>query len=161
MLHVGMLPDQSWGSAVTNSIVKPRNSRRPFLRTCEPFGMNSSLFHALQGYELAKRATLEFLETFKVPVEPLDREALTCVARTALRTKLHQSLADQLTDIVVDAVLVINKPEQPIDLFMVRSRVVECKVWAANACALHAWGARKQSSVYHKHVRLTDKEDLC
>jgi hypothetical protein len=41
------------------------------------------------------------------------------VARTALRTKLQESMADQLTDIVVDAVLTIQKPDQPLDLFMV------------------------------------------
>jgi len=45
---------------------------------------------------------------------------LRCVARTALRTKLYEKLADQLTDIVVDAVLTIKKPDQPIDLYMVR-----------------------------------------
>jgi hypothetical protein len=42
------------------------------------------------------------------------------VARTALRTKLREGLADQLTDIVVDALLTIRKPDQPLDLHMVR-----------------------------------------
>jgi T-complex protein 1 subunit zeta len=41
------------------------------------------------------------------------------VARTALRTKLREGLADQLTDIVVDALLTIRKPDQPLDLHMV------------------------------------------
>uniref|UniRef100_A0A6N2L5Q5 Uncharacterized protein n=1 Tax=Salix viminalis TaxID=40686 RepID=A0A6N2L5Q5_SALVM len=63
---------------------------------------------------IAKRATLQFLEKFKTPVvmgdEP-DREILKMVARTALRTKLHEALADQLTDIVVNSVLCIRKPE--------------------------------------------------
>ncbi len=49
------------------------------------------------------------------------RETLRCVARTALRTKLYEKLADQLTDIVVDAVLTIKKPDQPLDLYMVRN----------------------------------------
>ena len=40
--------------------------------------------------------------------------------RTSLRTKLYEGLADQLTDIVVDAVLTVKKPDEPIDLFMVR-----------------------------------------
>ncbi len=48
-----------------------------------------------------------------------DKEILRCVARTSLRTKLYEDLADQLTDIVVDAVLTIRKPDEPIDLFMV------------------------------------------
>jgi T-complex protein 1 subunit zeta len=45
------------------------------------------------------------------------------VARTALRTKLREELADQLTDIVVDAVSLIRKPDEPLDLFMVRGNL--------------------------------------
>lgn len=58
------------------------------------------------------------MESFKVPIE-IDRETLLSVARTSLRTKLHAALADTLTEAVVDAVLTIRKPEQPIDLHMV------------------------------------------
>lgn len=58
------------------------------------------------------------MESFKVPVE-VDRETLLSVARTSLRTKLHSALADNLTEAVVDAVLTIRKPDQPIDLHMV------------------------------------------
>ncbi len=58
------------------------------------------------------------MESFKVPVE-VDRETLLSVARTSLRTKLHSALADTLTEAVVDAVLTIRKPDQPIDLHMV------------------------------------------
>ena len=74
-----------------------------------------------QGYEAAKKAALKFLETFKVPAAPGDRELLRCVARTSLRTKVYEALADQLTDMVVDAVLTIRKPDEPIDLFMARA----------------------------------------
>ena len=73
----------------------------------------------MQGYEHAKRATLAFLDSFKEEADPNDRELLRCVARTSLRTKLYEDLADQLTDIVVDAVLTIKKPDEAIDLFMV------------------------------------------
>ena len=73
----------------------------------------------MQGYEHAKKAALAFLDTFKEKADPDDRELLRCVARTSLRTKLYEDLADQLTDIVVDAVLTIRKPEEAIDLFMV------------------------------------------
>ncbi len=95
-----------------------------------------------QGFETARKATLEFLETFKQPLPappaatvaaanaaadaegaappPVDRETLHCVARTSLRTKLAEPLADQLTDIVTDSVLMVRRPNQPIDLFMVR-----------------------------------------
>ena len=38
----------------------------------------------------------------------------------SLRTKLAEVLADQLTAIVADAVLTIQKPDEPIDLYMVR-----------------------------------------
>ncbi|KAL6012095.1 T-complex protein 1 subunit zeta [Asimina triloba] len=76
----------------------------------------------VDGFDIAKRATLEFLEKFKTPVvmgnDP-DKEILKMVARTTLRTKLYEALADQLTEIVVNAVLCIRKPEEPIDLFMV------------------------------------------
>jgi len=41
------------------------------------------------------------------------------VARTSLRTKVHSSLADPLTDAVVDAVLAIKHEGEPIDLHMV------------------------------------------
>jgi hypothetical protein len=45
----------------------------------------------VDGFEVAKRATLEFLEKFKTPVvigdEP-DRDMLKTIARTTLRTKV-------------------------------------------------------------------------
>ncbi|KAK9806125.1 hypothetical protein WJX72_002333 [[Myrmecia] bisecta] len=73
----------------------------------------------VDGFEVAKKATLKFLEDFKQKVDISDKEVLRCVARTSLRTKLYDQLADQLTDIVVDAVTMIHKPNEPIDLFMV------------------------------------------
>ncbi|KAA6416598.1 MAG: TCP-1 cpn60 chaperonin family [Trebouxia sp. A1-2] len=73
----------------------------------------------VEGFETAKKATLQFLETFRDKIEATDREILLCVARTSLRTKLYQDLADQLTDIVVDAVLTIRKEDEPLDLYMV------------------------------------------
>ena len=41
------------------------------------------------------------------------------VARTALCTKLHPDLANQLVDISVDAVNIIKIADKPIDLHMV------------------------------------------
>jgi len=76
----------------------------------------------VEGFEAAKKASIAFAEGFKIsapgPENP-DKELLTCVARTALRTKLREELADQLTSIVVDAVLCIAKPDEPLDLHMV------------------------------------------
>lgn len=46
----------------------------------------------VDGFEIAKRAALQFLEKFKTPVvmgdEP-DREILKMVARTTIRTKVR------------------------------------------------------------------------
>lgn len=76
----------------------------------------------VDGFEIAKRATLLFLEKFKTHVvigDTPDTEILKMVARTTLRTKLYEALADKLTDIIVNAVLCVWKPEEAIDLFMV------------------------------------------
>ncbi|KAJ7216773.1 hypothetical protein O6H91_Y471500 [Diphasiastrum complanatum] len=61
----------------------------------------------VDGFDIAKVATLKFLESFKTPVaigNSPDKEILKMVARTTLRTKVHEVLADQLTNIIVDAV---------------------------------------------------------
>ncbi|KAJ1825454.1 T-complex protein 1 subunit zeta, partial [Coemansia sp. RSA 2708] len=72
------------------------------------------------GFDAAKAEALRFLEQFKTTA-PMDRELLCSVARTALRTKLQDSVAAQMTEAVVDAVLAIRQPGQPIDLFMVET----------------------------------------
>ena len=50
----------------------------------------------VDGFEIAKRATLQFIEKFKTPVvmgnEP-DKEILKMVARTTLRTKVTCNLS--------------------------------------------------------------------
>ncbi|KAF5832350.1 chaperonin complex component [Dunaliella salina] len=74
----------------------------------------------VDGLDVAKAAVVSFLEKLKHPVNATDRETLRMVARTSLRTKLNEKMADRLTDIVTDAVLYIRKPEEPIDLYMVR-----------------------------------------
>ena len=73
------------------------------------------------GLELAKQHVIPFLEKFAIQKPEIwkDRELLCNVARTSLRTKLHQELADQLTEIVTDAVLIVHKPGEPIDLHMI------------------------------------------
>jgi T-complex protein 1 subunit zeta len=70
------------------------------------------------GFDLAKVEALNVLDKLKVD-RKVDRELLVHVARTSLRTKVHQALADLLTEVVVDSVLSIRKEDQPIDLFMV------------------------------------------
>lgn len=58
------------------------------------------------------------MEQCKYKPEKIDREFLLNAARTALRTKLPIKLADQMTEIVTDAVLTIKR-ETGIDLHMV------------------------------------------
>jgi len=77
--------------------------------------------------ELAREHTLKFLEEYKtaLPTGPIPRETLVSVARTALRTKLHEELADHLTEIVVSAVQVVaakavtNEDTPTLDLHMI------------------------------------------
>ena len=70
------------------------------------------------GFNAAKEIALTTLDSLKVPL-PADKNFLMSVARTSLRTKVSQKLADLLTEVVVDAVLSIKKEGQPIDLYMV------------------------------------------
>lgn len=62
---------------------------------------------------------MNFLNKFKVPVNENDKVKLHNIARTSISTKLHPELANQLVDIVVEAVLCIKRDNVPIDLFMV------------------------------------------
>lgn len=75
------------------------------------------------GFEMAKDHTLEFLDEFKIKHENIaeKRDLLVDVARTSLRTKLDRKLADQLCEIVVDAVDCIYQQNNHlgIDLHMV------------------------------------------
>jgi len=62
---------------------------------------------------------LKFLEEFKITPKSIDKRLLLDVAKTALSTKLHPEMANQLVEIIVDSVNIIAVPEKPIDLFMV------------------------------------------
>lgn len=59
------------------------------------------------------------MESFKIARDTVEKPLLISVARTALCTKLHPDLANQLVDIVVDAVNIIRIADKPIDLHMV------------------------------------------
>ncbi|KDR75793.1 hypothetical protein GALMADRAFT_248498 [Galerina marginata CBS 339.88] len=83
-----------------------------------------------EGFDLAKKEALAFLDTFKVSVK-MDRATLINIANTSLATKLNHALAKQLAADVVDAVLAIRpRPpttaieskyewREPIDLHMI------------------------------------------
>lgn len=73
----------------------------------------------VEGFEVAKKAALAYIDKVKKPIDAGDREQLRCVAYTSLRTKLQENIANQLTDNVTDAVLTIRQPGQPLDLHMV------------------------------------------
>eukprot|EP00794_Sanderia_malayensis_P013712 gene13712-15140_t len=77
-----------------------------------------------EGFELAKVKALEVLEEVKVE-NNIDRDTLINVARTSLRTKVSKDIADHLTEIIVDAVLAIQKEKEQLDLHMVE--VMEMK----------------------------------
>ena len=81
-----------------------------------------------EGYEVAKKAALEFLRGYKEDFDVSDRETLRCLARTSLRTKLREDLADQLTDAVVDGVMTIHRENEPIDLHMVEIMTMRHKL---------------------------------
>ncbi|KAF8821781.1 putative TCP-1 chaperonin [Cardiosporidium cionae] len=74
------------------------------------------------GFDLARSEVFRILDELKVPFTGdllSNREVLFNVARTSLRTKLTEKMADSLTEIVVDAVGTIYNPEKALDLFMV------------------------------------------
>ncbi|KAK6636370.1 T-complex protein 1 subunit zeta [Polyplax serrata] len=71
-----------------------------------------------EGFDQARAKTLEILDELKIPIE-VEKESLMHIAGTALRTKLHHSLAELLTEVCVDAVLSIYTPGQEIDLHMI------------------------------------------
>jgi T-complex protein 1 subunit zeta len=51
-----------------------------------------------EGFDQGRKKALEVLDKIKIPANA-DKAGLTGVARTALRTKLHANLADQLSDV--------------------------------------------------------------
>jgi T-complex protein 1 subunit zeta len=68
---------------------------------------------------LAKKKSLQLLDQIRYKPEKIDREFLLNVARTSLRTKLIPELANQLTEIIVDAVLLVKREGKDIDLHMI------------------------------------------
>lgn len=77
----------------------------------------------VDGYEEAREQAINFVDQLKYNIVDeagnIDREILTQVARTSLRSKLHTEMADLLTQICVDAVLNVSTPGKEIDLHMV------------------------------------------
>jgi T-complex protein 1 subunit zeta len=72
----------------------------------------------VDGIELAKKETLAFLEKSRIEKPDVSKELLLEVARSSLMTKVHPSIANPLTDILVDAVKTIQQGDK-IDLHMI------------------------------------------
>eukprot|EP00956_Cyclotella_meneghiniana_P012211 scaffold17328_cov74-Cyclotella_meneghiniana.AAC.6 len=91
------------------------------------------------GFDVARDATLEFLEGFKVAkgsdeggvAIQNDREMMKCLASTSLKTKLDHDLAEKLSDAIVDSIQCVC-PEDvktaPIDLNMVEIMTMQRKL---------------------------------
>ncbi|CAG0919432.1 unnamed protein product [Notodromas monacha] len=62
-----------------------------------------------EGFEIARKKCLEYMEVLKLTNPNMDKATLLDVARSSLRTKVEQDLADKLADICVDAVLTIRR----------------------------------------------------
>ena len=80
-----------------------------------------------EGLELAKEKALCVLDSIKCDFK-INRDRLIDVARTSLATKVHQKLANQLTDVVVDAILAVKRDEEPINLHMVEIMEMQHKL---------------------------------
>ncbi len=61
-----------------------------------------------EGFEFARKKTIEYLNRSKIAKPNMDKAVLLDVARSSLRTKVEQELADHLAEICVDAVLAIR-----------------------------------------------------
>jgi len=72
-----------------------------------------------EGIELAKERVLKYIDSSKVQMDTSNRDLLVRIAQASLRTKMHTELADLFTEIVVDAVLCIQKPDEKVDLHMI------------------------------------------
>lgn len=74
-----------------------------------------------EGYEAAKDMVLEYLDACRVPQPNIfkDRETIANVARTSLRSKLSEEVANNMTEAIVEAMLCISFEDTPIDLHMV------------------------------------------
>ncbi|CAI5759218.1 unnamed protein product [Candida verbasci] len=74
----------------------------------------------VDGFEIARETSLQFLNNFKINVEKFDREFLLQIARSSLSTKIPNELSDLLTPIVTDAVLTVkNNENDNLDLHMI------------------------------------------
>lgn len=86
----------------------------------------------VDGLEIARDATLEFLDAFKTKLEGnpfADRDLLQSVASTSLHTKLDHELAVAMTDAVVNAIQCIQPTDDtPLDLNRIEIMTMQRKM---------------------------------
>jgi len=107
--------DDMTGDGTTSSVLFTGELMTEAERICQR-GLHPSVL--VEGIEKAREETLRFLDTLK---QPLAEDQLIDVARTSLRTKVPQELADHLANIVVKAVLTVRDPGNvnELDLHMI------------------------------------------
>ncbi|GIX65910.1 TCP-1 chaperonin, putative [Babesia caballi] len=74
------------------------------------------------GFATALEKALQYMEELKVPVrvnDKLDWELLASVAKTCVCTKLPRSLALHIAHEALEALRLIHRPDESLDLFMV------------------------------------------
>lgn len=91
------------------------------MRQCELYVQEGAHPRTIsEGFHLAREEALKFLENSKIPIPATElTEYLTRVARTSLCTKVPNSILEQLSDSVVQAVTAIAKKDKEIDLHMI------------------------------------------
>lgn len=72
----------------------------------------------VDGLEVAKRQSLQYLDQYKQPKPDFDREFLLQIAKSSLSTKISADMTSILAPIVTDSVLAV-KDNDSIDLFMI------------------------------------------
>merc|ERR1719369_2676907 len=73
-----------------------------------------------EGFDKAKEKALEVLDSMKISITGEEKQnILTSISSTSLGTKVHPTLATQLTPIIVEAVQAVQLDNKPIDLHMV------------------------------------------
>merc|ERR1719446_435189 len=98
-----------------------------------------------EGFDKAKEKALEVLDNMKINLTGDEKkDILTNISATSLGTKVHPNMAEQLTEIVVDAVLAIRKEDTPLDLHMVEIMEMqhrsECDTQLVNGLVLDHGG---------------------
>jgi len=108
MVEVAKTQDQEVGDGTTSAVVVAgellKMSQELMDRQVHPTVI-------LDGYREASNRALERLEEIAIPIDPEDREHLRKVAMTSMASKLVAGNREQLSDIVVSAILHVARRE--------------------------------------------------